>query len=263
MYISSVNQKGGVGKTTLTVNLGYELARLGHRCLLVDCDSQHSLTFACGIHDAARGLAEALTGAAEAGEVIREVWPDVCLLPASTTLAVVEIGLLMSADEDRYFALRDALDPVERDFDFILLDCPPALGLLTFSALCISDAVIAPVIPDGLAIAGLTQLWDTLDEVQRDYNPRLRVRVVLPSRYDKQTKLHNEALGELRASCWPVAPLEIGESISVAEAATAGQPVRLYNKRDTASAARVQEFETLAQGVSLWQSKRQPQPALP
>jgi chromosome partitioning protein len=199
------NQKGGVGKTTTAVNVGSALALQGHRVLLIDLDPQAHLTMSLGVDpsELPHTNYELLTDpAVSAFEVVREV-PGfdgrLAVLPAETNLAGVEAEL---ADLMRtglaQVVLRNKTRELLRQFDFVLIDCPPALGLLTINALTAAAEIIVPMQAQFLALQGMTKLFETIHMVRQGINPTLRVSGVVLCMYEGQTLLANEVVGELR-----------------------------------------------------------------
>lgn len=185
--IAFANQKGGVAKTTSVATLGVALVEAGHRVLLVDLDPQGSLTFSLGIdpEDLDVTVGEVLLGKAPAADAILESEEGVHLLPANISLAAAEENLVTRTGREQ--RLRAALSRVADDYDFILLDCPPALGVLTVGALSAADEVIIPLQAETLSHRGVGQLLDTIHDVKSFINPDLVIRGVLPTMYDGRT----------------------------------------------------------------------------
>lgn len=203
--IAFANQKGGVGKTTSTVNLGYALVQLGKRVLVVDMDPQASLTLYCG-HDP-RKLEEnqetIYWGLQKDGMALDSfiIPGELPLLPSSIQLARAETQF--AREWDSVSILRDKIQPLRANYDFILLDCPPTLALLAVNALTAANAVLIPVKTDYLSIMGIPLLLETIDEVKRRPNPLLRIIGVLPTMFNQRNSHDNEALEELRKSLEP------------------------------------------------------------
>src|SRR3954470_5823069 len=196
-----VNQKGGVGKTTTTFNLGVGIHRLGRRVLLVDLDPQASLSISLGVpiaHLSTSVYQALLDDQLDPLPIIRETLSGVDVLPATIDLAAAEVELVNVTL--RELVLRDLLENLRARYDHILIDCPPSLGLLTINALAASDRVIIPLQCEYLATRGLTLLLKTLERVQSRLNRDLRIEGILPTMFDGRTTHANEILAELRTN---------------------------------------------------------------
>lgn len=235
-----VNQKGGVGKTTTAINLGAYLAYYGQRVLLVDLDPQANATSCLKIdkRTVRGGTYEALIGSAPAANfILHNPRLKLSLLPSSTALAGAEVELVPElARETR---LKKALDPVQERYDYILIDCPPSLGLLTLNGLVAAqDGVLIPVQCEYLALEGISQLNQTLTRVRNAIFPELRVRGVLLTMFDGRTKLSNDVVNEVRRY-FPeqVFTAVIPRSVRLAEAPSYGQPISNYAPGSTGAVA--------------------------
>lgn len=186
--VAVANQKGGVAKTTTVASLGVALAELGARVLVVDLDPQACLTFSLGVdpEDLDLSAGEVLLGQKAPGDVIAVTDEAVHLLPATICLARAEETLMTRTGREH--RLRKALEAVRDDYDWILVDCPPTLGLLTVSALSAADEVVIPLQCETLSHRGVGQLLDTVYDVREYTNPGLVIRGVLPTLYDERTK---------------------------------------------------------------------------
>lgn len=226
-----VNQKGGVGKTTTTINLGAYLAHFGQRVLLVDLDPQANTTSCLGVDKTGvqSGTYEALLGNLPASEsVLHNPKLKLSLLPASPALAGAEVELVSElARESR---LKDALAPLIERYDYILVDCPPSLGLLTLNGMVAAqDGLIIPVQCEYLALEGLSMLMDTVDRVRKSVSPRLQVRGVLLTMYDGRTNLAQDVVDEVRRFFKnQVFETVIPRSVRLAEAPSHGLPILAY-----------------------------------
>ncbi len=228
--IAVVNQKGGVGKTTTVVNLGAALAEKGQRVLLVDLDPQGSLSSSVGIevNDEMPTLYTLFTHPdSDPRTVIVSVKDGLDVIPSDIHLAAAELELVDR--EGREYVLKDILAPLRGEYDYILVDCPPNLGLLTINALTAADEVIIPLQCEFLALRGLGTLFENIARVRRHLNPRLKVRGILPVMFDPRPWHTRQILEETRALFGDyVFPVTIRRSIRFAEAAVAGTPILDY-----------------------------------
>jgi chromosome partitioning protein len=226
-----VNQKGGVGKTTTTINLGAYLAYYGQRVLLVDADPQSNTTSCLGIdkYTVKSGTYEALLKAGDAEEsVLHNARLKLSLLPASPALAGAEVELV--GELARESRLKDALEPLQDRYDYILIDCPPSLGLLTLNGMAAAqDGLLIPVQCEYLALEGLSSLSHTIEKVRNAIFPALKIRGVLMTMYDGRTNLSKDVVEEVRKH-FPKLVLDavIPRSVRLAEAPSYGLPVLAY-----------------------------------
>ncbi len=220
--VAIANQKGGVAKTTTTHTLGVALARRGRRVLLVDLDPQACLSFSAGIDPDSLELSvhDVLIGRNKLREVFVAV-VDTTLVPSTIDLAATEQHLVTRTGRD--FALRDALAEVDDDFDDILLDCAPSLGVLTVNALTAANEVLVPLQCEALSHRGVAQLLDTIAEVRRYTNPALFVRGVIATMYDARTRHSREVLDDVKMR-FGLAVLDppVPKSVRFAEAPSRG-----------------------------------------
>ena len=197
--IALANQKGGVGKTTTSINLSAGLAYLGRKVLLVDLDPQANTTQGLGVRDEVRySTYEMILKGAEADEcIITKKIPPLDIIPATIDLAGSDLEMA-NYNEGRERLLKEKLAPLKSRYDFIIIDCPPSLGLLNTNALTAADSVIIPVQCEYYALEGLTQLLSTIRLVQKLYNPRLYIEGVLLTMFDSRTKLSIEVQQDVR-----------------------------------------------------------------
>ena len=224
--IAVANQKGGVAKTTTVVSLGAALAELGQRVLLVDVDPQGSLTFSLGIdpEDLELTVAEVLLGTQQADDAIVITDDGMHLLPANITLTQAEESLVGRTGREQ--RLRVALDKVADDYDWILIDCPPTLGVLTVGALSAAQQVLIPLQAETLSHRGVGQLLDTIHDVRQYINPKLEIMGVLPTMYDGRTKHAQNVLQAIRDTYdLTVVTPPIPKTIRFAEAPAIGRSV--------------------------------------
>ena len=247
--IAVANQKGGVAKTTSVISLGAALADLGSRVLLVDLDPQACLTFSVGYDPEAleNSVHQVLLGDKAAADVIcsTEDGPD--LLPATIELAAAEQLLLTRTGREQL--LKEALAPLTRTYDMILLDCPPSLGILTTVALTAANAVLIPLQCETLSHRGVGQLLDTIHDVRKFTNRRLKVIGVLPTLFDSRTN-HSRLVLDRIGSDYGVPVLEppIPKSVRFAEAPAAGRSILATAKSSKGAAAYREVAQTLLAG---------------
>ena len=224
--VAVANQKGGVAKTTSVASLGSALAELDQRVLLVDLDPQACLTFSLGLDPETLELSvhDVLLGRVDARLVVRETEDGVDLLPATIDLAGSEAMLLTRTG--REYALRSALEEISGDYDWVLLDCSPSLGVLTLNALTAADDVLIPLQCETLSHRGVGQLLDTVRDVQRLTNRGLRVLGVLPTLFDGRTNHAQAVLADVAQRYdLPVLEPPIAKSIRFAEAPAVGRSI--------------------------------------
>ncbi len=227
--IAFSNQKGGVGKTTTAVNLGAYLAAKGQRVLLVDMDPQANATsFLARTAGPEGGVYAALIAGRPVEELIQPTdMPDLDLVPASTTLAGAEVELV--AVLGREYRLKRVLAAVSDRYDYVLIDCPPSLGLLTINALAAADEVIVPVQCEYLALEGLGHLSQTLELVRQEVNPALRLRGLVLTMYDARTNLAQQVEDEVRRHFSQTFRNVIPRSVRLSEAPSHGQTILRYD----------------------------------
>jgi chromosome partitioning protein len=224
--IAVVNQKGGVAKTTSVASIAAALAEMGQKVLVVDLDPQACLTFSLGLDPESidMSLHDVLLERVSAGMVVRSTDDGVALLPATIDLAGTEAHLLTKTGREH--SLRLALEDIVSDYSYVLFDCPPSLGVLTINALTAADEVLIPLQCETLSHRGVGQLLDTVRDVQRLTNPRLRVLGVLPTLYDARTTHAKAVLADIGDRYQlPVLEPPIAKSIRFAEAPAAGRSV--------------------------------------
>jgi len=230
--IAITNQKGGVGKTTTSVNLAASLAELGRRVLLVDLDPQGNATMGCGVDKGklAQTVYHVLLGMAELGEVQISAKSCACdLVPANRELAGAEVELV--GLDDRENRLKESLVEVEAEYDFILIDCPPALNLLTVNALAAAHAVMIPMQCEYYALEGLSDLVNTIRKVHAHLNPGLEIEGLLRTMFDPRNTLAQQVSAQLvKHFGSKVYETVIPRNIRLAEAPSYGKPAIQYDR---------------------------------
>ena len=218
--IAVTNQKGGVGKTTTTVNLSAILADLGQKTLMVDLDPQGNATSGLGMEAGENSIYEVLVGNADMGRCIEHTQWD------------------LVDEEDREYQLKKALEPYKDRYDFIVIDCPPSLGLLTLNALAAADSVLIPIQCEYYALEGVTSLMNTISRVRRSINTNLIVEGILLTMLDGRTNLGLQVVDQVKKHFKKqVYPVTIPRSVRLGEAPSHGEPIHIYDPRSAGAVA--------------------------
>ena len=239
--IAFMNQKGGVGKTTTAVNVGAAIARRGKRVCMIDLDPQAHLTINYGLElpEDAVTVYDVLVGDSSLADAAKAQADNISVVPANIDLAGAEVELVNVPGRD--LVLREQIEALGDKFDYLLIDCPPSLGLLSINALAAADSVIVPMQPHFLALQGMARLLDTIKLIQRRLNPKLGVLGVVLTMFDPQAKLSHEVVSEIERffgsavdqnlpwSNARVFATRIRRNIKLAESPSFGQPIFQYD----------------------------------
>lgn len=235
--ISLVNQKGGVGKTTSSINLAAALGQLGKKTLLIDMDPQSNATTGVGLNssDFEYDIYEAITGLCKVEKAIHKTkFKNLSVIPSTLNLAGIDVEFVKKMIADNTFQrnnqLKDVLEPIKEKYDYIIIDCQPSLGLCTMNALVASDSVIIPVQCEFYALEGITQLLNSIIMVQNSMNPELRIEGVLLTMLDGRTNIGLEVIEEIRKYFKDkVFNTIIPRLVRLVEAPSHGKPINEYD----------------------------------
>ena len=230
--IAVANQKGGVGKTTTSVNLASCLASYGKKVLLVDTDPQGNASSGVGVskEETKKSVYNVLID----GDDIRDIiipteYHKLWLCPSNIDLAGAEIELV--AEENREYLLKRSMDKIKDDYDFIIIDCPPSLGLLTLNSFVCADSIMIPIQCEYYALEGLTQLTATIRKIKNAFNPDLELEGVVLTMYDTRTNLSSQVAREVKKYYGPkLYKTVIPRNVRLSEAPSFGQPINVYDK---------------------------------
>lgn len=250
------NQKGGVGKTTTAINLSASLAKLEKKVLVIDMDPQGNTTSGLGVDkdNVERDVYDLLLGECKIEEtIIKEAFPNLSVLPSNINLAAAEIELI--GIEEKEFILKKALSEVKESYDYILIDCPPSLNLLTINSMCAGDTVLVPIQCEYYALEGLTQLMHTIQLVTDRLNPSLEIEGVVFTMYDARTNLSLQVVENVKENLKQnIYKSIIPRNVRLAEAPSYGMPITEYDPKSSGAESylRLAE-EVIHRGEEEWQ----------
>ena len=249
------NQKDGVGKTTTAINLSASLAELGQKVLVVDMDPQGNTTSGLGVEKDEKEYTvyELLLGECSIEDCLTEsVCENLTVVPSNINLSAAEIELI--GTEDKEFILRDAVSSIKNNYDFILIDCPPSLNVLTINAMCTADTVLVPIQCEYYALEGLSQLMHTIELVRERLNPNLEIEGVVFTMYDARTNLSLEVVENVKSNLnQNIYKTIIPRNVRLAEAPSYGLPITKYDARSSgAESYRLLAEEVIHRGEEEW-----------
>lgn len=250
--IAIINQKGGVGKTTTAVNLSALLGAMGQRVLMIDLDPQGNTTSGLGMEVDDKSIYEVIMGRMKLTDVMEETeFKNLSIAGSDVRLANAELELVEV--EKREYRLKTAVQSVQQDFDFIFIDCPPSLNLLTINALTAANTVLVPIQCEYYALEGLSQVLKTVNLVQKKLNPALEVEGVVFTMYDSRTNLSLEVVENVKEHLNEnIYKTIIPRNVRLAEAPSYGMPINLYDSRSSgAESYRLLAAEVISRGEEL------------
>lgn len=249
------NQKGGVGKTTTAINLSASLAELGQKVLIIDMDPQGNTTSGVGVDKDEKEYTvyELLLGECSIEESLTDsVCENLTVVPSNINLAAAEIELI--GTDNKEFILRDAVSSIKDNYDFILIDCPPSLNVLTINAMCAADTILVPIQCEYYALEGLSQLMHTIELVRERLNPNLEIEGVVFTMYDARTNLSLEVVENVKNNLnQNIYKTIIPRNVRLAEAPSYGMPITKYDARSSgAESYKMLAEEVIHRGEEEW-----------
>ena len=237
--IAIANQKGGVGKTTTSINLSACLAEKGKKVLVIDTDPQGNTSSGFGIdkNNIENSIYELILGECSSGDcIVKDVVENVSVIPANVNLAAAEIELI--GVEKKEYILKNEVDYIKDDYDFIMIDCPPSLNMLTINAMTTADSVLVPIQCEYYALEGLSQLIHTINLVKERLNPALNMEGVVFTMYDSRTNLSNQVVENVKENLnQRIYNTLIPRNIRLAEAPSFGMPINKYDPKSSGTEA--------------------------
>lgn len=250
------NQKGGVGKTTTAINLSASLAELGQKVMIIDMDPQGNTTSGLGVEkeELESTVYELLLGEISIENcMIKDAFENLTIVPSNINLAAAEIELI--GVEEKEYILKKEVEKIKKDYDFVLIDCPPSLSMLTINSMCAADTVLVPIQCEYYALEGLTQLMHTINLVQERLNPDLEIEGVVFTMYDARTNLSLQVVENVKSNLKQnIYKTIIPRNIRLAEAPSYGKPITEYDPKSTgAESYRLLAEEVIHRGEEEWQ----------
>ena len=249
------NQKGGVGKTTTAINLSACLAEAGQKVLAIDMDPQGNMTSGLGVDkdEIENTVYELLLGETSVEDCVqKEVIENLSVIGSNINLSAAEIELI--GESDKEYILQKAIAPIRDEYDFIIVDCPPSLSMLTINSMCLADTVLVPIQCEYYALEGLTQLIHTINLVQERLNPSLEIEGVVFTMYDARTNLSLQVVENVKNNLEQnIYKTIIPRNVRLAEAPSYGMPINLYDSKSAgAESYRLLAEEVIHRGEEIW-----------